>query len=320
MKRLIVARIILVFSLIAGAAGMAASLEPEDKTVFQAIIQRVHGLFAIPGPNAPTFELRTIPPNCLIPSDIREFEVENHAIRARVSASDGRLLEVVDTKLFHERLTKTATNSGSQPHLTRAEAELKARGFAGSLGIKMDESFRPWTRFWSAPTNNYHSRHRDWSFLWNRHIGELPIYNERVNVSVDDLSGRVFQCSVSTLTNYTAKPIKPQLPIGEGREKALAVAKALWGKDVGSEADRWQAYREVGGNPLCYYLQAVATPSLPRSSKMPGAAKLRLVYVVLIGSYRKDPDAKGKQWFSTSRRVMIDAVSGEYVPMNAGEF
>lgn len=250
------------------------------------------------------------------PHLVVSYQITTSELEIGLSAKDGRLVQAINLPLRLEIAKRSEVPSSQHSRMSRAEAERIALAAAERAGVRFDSNFRPWERFGSAPPNNYDAKDKEWRFYWTRHIAEVPVYNQNLSVCIDDFSGKISSIG-SGIRSNNLTPLDPKVRIADARDKAVEVAKKLWPKDGDGRPQLWEAYRVVGGNPLCYYLQEELDPAILRHKIQPSPGpKLRLVFIILIGKNLPDSSSKTGNWFNTHHKVMIDALSGEYVPFN----
>ncbi len=238
------------------------------------------------------------------------FNVYGTTLQLNIAARRARPISGSNSGLSNQRAEERRTgkvNTNAPPRLTDGEAERLAREFVAKLGVTLDESYLTWDGAWGIRSNRFHNSFRDWTYHWNRHIKGIPVWNDRVLVSVDDQLGQLIGFNIYTQPFRDADAIKPVLTLEQAQRIAVKEGQRQadfngWGRG------KMMTWPDPRVNRLYYYIEEDFALGRFTRLKQP---RLHLVYAIELGSYR---DGDPKQQFDFRTKVLVDAVTGEIVP------
>lgn len=162
---------------------------------------------------------------------------------------------------------------------------------------------------------NYFPKEQRWSFLWHRHFGGVPVYNDYFTITLDDQTGRLlFFTSMARPYRYE-REFKPTFPLEEARAKAI---KYYLASHSGTGFDNLKKAKMgiyLPKTMLFYYVQEELRPEKLKLLKNPkDDQRLRLCHGIYVGCWFAGEEDKPMRVLDM---VMVDAVTGEEVVRNA---
>lgn len=192
--------------------------------------------------------------------------------------------------------------------------EAAGREFAAKIGTKLTDEHKYWEGHSAVLPGNYDSKRQVWTFLWHRHFGGVPVWNDYLILTLDDPTGKLLYFTSTARPYRYEQEMKPTFPLDEARLKAI---KYFIANHPGSSY-RDPTQTKMGTYPktmLFYYVQEELRPEKLKLLKNPrDDQKLRLVHGIPVGGWFKGEENQPMRVFDL---VMVDAVTGEEVVRNA---
>lgn len=248
-------------------------------------------------------------------SNPAQYTLSHEGITFSLLIKDQFITHASDTRAAKEMWAREKRAPVVKPaaHKTE-EIEIKARAYASDLGVQLRQDYRYWANPLHIGTRRYDEKRQTWSFQWNRHLGQIPVYNDYLILTLDDLTGKLlFFTSMARPYRYE-RELKPVIPLEEARTKAI---KHYLARHSGTGYDNLkQAKMGTYEKTLSfYYVQEELRPEKLKLLKNPkDDQKLRLCHGIYVSCWFKGEEDKPMRVLDL---VMVDAVTGEEVVRNA---
>lgn len=187
--------------------------------------------------------------------------------------------------------------------MTKEAADAKALQIITDLGVPNWHEYRHWNGRYILP-NDFDSKRREWSYVWHRHIGDIPIWNESVILHLEDESGELISLNNSSTSLDRQPPKTARLTHVEAKELVVRVWTPYLQKREGSSTP----YKlEARTSQLVYRHIDFSRDEEGRQVDPQARVELRLVYVIGVKYGAISKDGGG---FAAYRTALVDAETG----------
>jgi hypothetical protein len=192
--------------------------------------------------------------------------------------------------------------------------EAKARTYATRLGIQLDQNYRYWEGPRGVYPGNYDVKRQAWGFLWHRYYGGVPVWNDYLTVTLDDVTGKLLSFASMVRAYRYERELKPVITLEEARAKAIKYYVASH-SGIGYDNLKQAKMGTYEKTMSFYYMQEELRPENLKLLKNPkDDQKLRLCHGIYVSCWFKGEEDKPMRVLDL---VMVDAVTGEEVVRNA---